>query len=625
MKYFALCLVLCSYALRTYAIYAADKSVLQHFWTQNGGKYWKRNQGWHGFDVVNDTEEPCKDWYGVKCDESNLRVTKIVLPMNNVTGPFPPALSGLASLDTLDLSFNGLAGAVPSQTLSFPNLVYLSLRGNQLYGSLDFSKFPKLIHLLLDFNHLSGPIDTICKCMNLKVLSLTGNSFSGEVPDYCIKRMTSLQVLQIGNNNLEGTLEGISLPLLRTFDVSRNSFTGSPMAALSTITNLTDVMLFNNVFTGPIQGFSRHQHISLINVANNSLDGDIPDDYATSMPYLLYLLAQNNNIHGFVPWDFEHSTIPIFDFSNNALYCPIPKLPPGGHATCGSWYITSVDPARCTLGGKCVVSVYGQGFIVGQKAFCVFGDITTVAANVVSDSELDCIVVPTKAGKVNLFITVYGLSVTTNSVPFEFVASNKKLITDGKKVPANSNAPAVSVRIHGMSKDANLGTILKFFAYILSSLGSDVVDIDLGFVMRTNRDYPTGFWAPNGQSEVIGNAMILCAKKLSDVSIAIQFATCLTDNADIVPSNAEMCAKTLSLDYDALRQCVMSDDGKQLLKNALTLTLKDSVSWSPTVVIEDKIFCSWGGAPCNATVRVDFLRAVCRAYRGEVPDICKKP
>jgi len=349
------------------------------------------------------------------------------------------------------------------------------------------------------------------------------------------------------------------------------------------------------------------------------------------MPNLLYLYAQGNDIHGFLPWGFNETTIPFFDFSDNELYCPLPKLPPGGRATCGSWSITSVDPDQCTLFDKCVVSVFGQGFVVGQKAFCVFGDITTVSATVVSDTEIHCTIIPSKAGKCDLSITVYGLSVTSNSVPFEFVASNK-YISDGKKrgkknVPIarrSGNADTVKVRIHGMSKNQELGTIMKFFTNIYKQLGSDVMDIDLGFVLRVYPFNPTGYWAPNGQSEVIGDGMIVCVKQLFGISAAMQFSTCLSDNADVVPSNAAACASTLGLDYSAIRQCVVSDDGKQLLNAAFALGMRDAVSWSPTVVINDKIFCLWGLSPCNATKELDFLRAVCLAYKGSVPYYCQQ-
>jgi len=311
---------------------------------------------------------------------------------------------------------------------------------------------------------------------------------------------------------------------------------------LRAIPNLHDIMLFNNNLGGAISGFSKHQGLAMIDVANNNIGGEVPDDYPTSLTNLLYLHGQSNSLHGFLPFGFSTTNILDFDFTDNAFYCPIPELPPGGRATCGSCSISSADPDHCVLGGNCVVSIIGQGFVVGQKAFCLFGDITEVKATVVSDTELTCVIIPSKAGSCDLSISVYGLPATSNSIPFSFVESDKQakylpLPAMEKKVPANPSAEPVHIRIHGMSKDAELGKIMKFFDGIYTSISiggsSDVVDIDFGFIMRPLPYYALGYWAPNGQSEVIGNAMILCVKEMTNVSTAMKFSACLSQNADI--------------------------------------------------------------------------------------------
>ena len=81
---------------------APDRDVLVALYNATGGDNWTTQTNWL-------TDNPLDTWHGVTA--ANGRVTGISLSRNNLTGPIPPELSSLASLDSLKLDGNALTGS----------------------------------------------------------------------------------------------------------------------------------------------------------------------------------------------------------------------------------------------------------------------------------------------------------------------------------------------------------------------------------------------------------------------------------------------------------------------------------------------------------------------------------
>jgi len=280
---------------------------------------------------------------------------------------------------------------------------------------------------------------------------------------------------------------------------------------------------------------------------------------------------------------------------------------------------TLANPPRCTVGQNCYVVVSGEGFVPGEKASCQFGS-TSVTAIFVSNTEIRCVVFPTVVGDVDLAIAVGGKVVTSNTLPFEFISLND--LKPSPVVRRSTDAEPVHVRIHGEAKCPDFGSIVTIFQKIVHSLGPDVLDLQIGFIMKDIPEYPTGYWSLHGQSEVIGNALVKCVENDSNVTTAIDYASCLAEKIDTVPTNAAFCADRLGLDFASIRTCAFSQTGQDLLKQSMVLADKDNAVWSPTVIINDDLYCLWHSTPCKATKEEDFLRAVCEAYTGTKPSAC---
>ncbi|GFP94434.1 probable leucine-rich repeat receptor-like protein kinase at1g68400 [Phtheirospermum japonicum] len=167
-------------------------------------------------------------WYGVNC--TNDRVTAVALPFQSLRGP----IAALSSLDQLRL---------------------LDLRGNRLNGSLT----------------------QIARCVNLKLVYLSGNDFSGEIPPE-LAALHRLLRLDLSNNNLRGFIppQLANLTRLRTLHLQNNDISGPIPNFLPSFPNLTDLNLSNNELYGSIPKslISRYGETSIS--GNQGLCGNFP-------------------------------------------------------------------------------------------------------------------------------------------------------------------------------------------------------------------------------------------------------------------------------------------------------------------------------------------------------------
>jgi len=383
--------------------------------------------------------------------------------------------------------------------------------------------------------------------------------------------------------------------------------------------DLTELDFFENNLNGSISGLSGHSSLVVFDVRNNQMSGKIPDDYSTSMRNLYVLSAANNQLYGFLPDSFATSSIPYFDFSYNKLYCPLPNVSKYS-ATCQYWHLEFISPSSCTVGQMCYVTLIGTDFNVDENVQCAF-DSLKVPGKVASVNEITCSLVPKVPGRAYVSIIVDGKPVTLRSVFIEF-KRNGNDNNNPAPVIRRSEFDPVHVRIHGESKCPDFGSIITIFQNITHILGPDIVDLQIGFIMTDIIDYSTGYWSLHGQSEVIGNALIKCVESKYNITTAVDFAACLAEEIDTVPTNAAACAKRFDIDYDDIRACPFTLDGKKLLKRASDLARYDGAVWSPTVIINDKLYCLWHSTPCNATRESDFLRDICKLYEGPTPAAC---
>ncbi|KAB2039739.1 hypothetical protein ES319_D02G031500v1 [Gossypium barbadense] len=325
-------------------------------------------------------------------------------------------LQGLSSLKSLDMSWNGLQGSLDTKDggrkLELTHLEELNLDGNLFNTSVfaSLNKLSNLKSLSIRFNQLKGSIDMKdleafinlrelymsgnelkdwvihqgwCDLRNLEVLEVSENALEGMLP-HCFSNLTSLRVLDISRNhfqiplsfapfanlsNLKALssnenkmvlepffytsipkfqLEVISLSKcitsqqlsrkvptflyyqydLRYVDLSHNNLSGTlPTWLLENNTKLEELILKGNSFTGPLSRSSALiSNVSSIDISENKLQGQIPTGICSTFPHLRRLFLSKNAFEGNIPLCLSGMKyLSFLDLSNNQLYGKVPE------------------------------------------------------------------------------------------------------------------------------------------------------------------------------------------------------------------------------------------------------------------------------------------------------------
>ncbi|CAH9121783.1 unnamed protein product [Cuscuta epithymum] len=276
------------------------------------------------------------------------------LSKNGFTGNIPKGFENLENLEVLDLHGNVLGGELDSMLLLLttashvdlsgnmlvtsaashrflPNGIsesvqYLNLSGNQLSGSImsgdEAEMFGNLKVLDLSFNQLSGELPGFHFVYDLQVLKLGNNRFSGFIPSDLLKGDTLvLTELDLSANKLTGTINTITSTALRVLNLSSNSLSGELPSATGSCTVLD---LSNNQFEGNLSRMHRWGDIELLVLSRNRLTGPIPE-IAPQFLRLNYLNLSGNNLTGSLPKLLsQFPKLTVLDLSFNRFNGPFP-------------------------------------------------------------------------------------------------------------------------------------------------------------------------------------------------------------------------------------------------------------------------------------------------------------
>ncbi len=175
--------------------------------------------------------------------------------------------------------------------------------------------------LNLGNNNLSGTVSDL-NLPNLRILDLSQNFISGQVPNftYCP---------YIESLNLEKNLFSGNLPLFNTnlrlifLKINNNQLTG----AIPNFQNLTQLQMLdlrNNYLSGSIPNFNKLDTLLNLELSNNKLTGNLPN--FNEMTNLRVLDLAHNELGGFIPTFLNQDSLKILDLSFNKLIGPIPNF-----------------------------------------------------------------------------------------------------------------------------------------------------------------------------------------------------------------------------------------------------------------------------------------------------------
>ncbi|XP_020220342.1 receptor-like protein EIX2 isoform X4 [Cajanus cajan] len=230
----------------------------------------------------------------------------------------PEFLGSLTNLISLDLSFCGFEGKIPTHFGSLSHLKYLNLAGNfHLEASIippQLGNLSQLQHLDLRYNSFEGKIPSqLGNLSKLQYLDLSYNSFEGNIPSQ-LGNLSNLQELYLGGNIYGG-------------DVALKIYDGGKIpTSMGSLFDLQALLLRNNNLTNEIPFSLRNcTKLVMLDMAKNKLSSRIPAWIGSKLQELQILSLGMNHFYGSLPLEICYlRSIQLLDLSLNNLSGKIP-------------------------------------------------------------------------------------------------------------------------------------------------------------------------------------------------------------------------------------------------------------------------------------------------------------
>ncbi|PIA31090.1 hypothetical protein AQUCO_05300130v1 [Aquilegia coerulea] len=226
---------------------------------------------------------------------------------------FPYFLRYQEHLKWLDLSFNNIHGRVPKWmwNVSTRTMVYMDFSSNFVSG---FDQPPVVLpwvnlqRFKIDSNMLRGSLPI--PPPSIIAYEIQNNKLTGEVsPMFC--NSTSLQVLDVSNNNLGGML---------------------PECLGNFSDNLRLLLLGSNSFHGLLpQTYTNKSNLKVIDVSQNQMQGKLPRSLENCLMLELLLLSNNKFSDVFPFWLGNLPQLKILAMRHNGFYGVIGKPEHGNY------------------------------------------------------------------------------------------------------------------------------------------------------------------------------------------------------------------------------------------------------------------------------------------------------
>ncbi|XP_073144837.1 receptor-like protein EIX2 [Henckelia pumila] len=254
---------------------------------------------------------------------------------NYMRGKIPDALWNLTLLSHVDLSKNSLEGGVPTALWNFTMLGYVDLSENLLHGSLpNVLKLRNLEVLNLNENGFVGMVSDMRWCASLKVVNFHGNMFNGTL-NARIGSLSKLEILDLGSNNLKGTISEahlFNLSRLQTLDLSFNSNLTVKINSRWNPPFKLEVIHLAYCNLGPKFPnwiLKSHSDFASVDISNARISDTIKiiNSHGNTSFCFMHLNMSCNQISG-IPPDLSCPSFESVDLSSNDFNGSLPRLSP---------------------------------------------------------------------------------------------------------------------------------------------------------------------------------------------------------------------------------------------------------------------------------------------------------
>ncbi|TKW37961.1 hypothetical protein SEVIR_1G083500v4 [Setaria viridis] len=275
----------------------------------------------------------CCTWEGITCSPDRT-VTDVFLSSRSLQGFISPFLGNLTGLLRLNLSYNLLSGGLPLELVSSNSIIVLDVSFNQLNGNLQElpSSTPArpLKVLNISSNLFSGQIpSTTWEVMkSLVALNVSNNSFTGQVPTTLCVNAPSFTLLELSYNQISGSIppELGDCSNLKYLSAGHNNLNGTLPDGLLDITSLEHLSFPNNQLQGSLNNISKLKNLVTLNLGGNFFDGNIPDSIG-ELKRLQEISLDHNQMSGEIPSTLSNCTkIITIDLNSNSFSGQLTKV-----------------------------------------------------------------------------------------------------------------------------------------------------------------------------------------------------------------------------------------------------------------------------------------------------------
>ncbi|PRP78848.1 fer (fps/fes related) tyrosine kinase (phosphoprotein NCP94) [Planoprotostelium fungivorum] len=213
-----------------------------------------------------------------------------------LSGTIPDVFYGMSQLASVHLDTNALTGNIPRSLVAVPSLYIITVKSNQLEGTLPAFNSTSLVTIQLrceqhppnltsfSQNQLSGEIpQNYFQSPALQTISLASNNLCGQIPPLLANGQVAM--LDLSNNFLNGTIEESifeGITIATSINLGSNFLSGDIPYTL--MTSSPTIRLDNNMFTR--LDYINSTTIISLNVANNPLNSLFPQISAASLSIL---------------------------------------------------------------------------------------------------------------------------------------------------------------------------------------------------------------------------------------------------------------------------------------------------------------------------------------------------
>jgi Leucine-rich repeat (LRR) protein len=257
-------------------------------------------------------------------------IVTLNLSYNGITGSIPTSYSSSYYLQEFSCSRNKISGSIQSIVTTFsptqssqliPIPLTININHNNITGSIPPLSSSRVTYLDCSYNKLSGSISSLSGSYGLQYLNCGGNALTGSIPT--LSNAISLQYFDCSSNKLSGSIPELSSSYtLQTFNCSTNYLTGSLPIFTTSSYNLTYFNCEDNRISGSIPNLSS-SYIQTFNCSINKLTGSIDISGSST---LTYFECGTNQLSGSINSLEGCTNLTYFSYGSNHITGDIPRL-----------------------------------------------------------------------------------------------------------------------------------------------------------------------------------------------------------------------------------------------------------------------------------------------------------